>query len=355
MKVLFLRTPSDVNYDLRLHYETDALLKAGYDVEVICHNKNNQKTNYKQHDYPEMTRLDRIVLNPFLLNKINEIKPDVIHAHNLNTLKEAIIYKYKTNCKVFYDCREYFEYMVSSKYHFLKYWFHEMEKELVQYVDGIFVTEPSMQRYFRRNYKIEGIPINVLYNTRPFYAQKKYNNDNKIVLSYLGSLSDKRYIKEIIETVEHLKNTTLFIGSSHAYSRYKKEVIDLCQIVNNTDYIGCLPKELVIPMIYNSDVVISLSNPADGNNGHGLANKVIEGMCCGVPSIVSKETYNAEIITKLGCGVSVDINELEDTLNYLKDNKSVLKRMGKNAVKAYHKHFSISKFNKRLLDMYGNI
>tara|TARA_B100002049_G_scaffold19612_1_gene13277 strand:- start:356 stop:802 length:447 start_codon:yes stop_codon:yes gene_type:complete len=110
------------NEDTRVYREALSLVKAGYEVTVFCWSRRADKYETKwdeERDGIQLVRVFQELSGGFfskvrgfrkamkqLQEKVIEYEPDIIHAHDLETLDPAIKAATTNNAKVIFDSHE---------------------------------------------------------------------------------------------------------------------------------------------------------------------------------------------------------------------------------------------------------
>lgn len=361
----------EFNYDLRSLYQARSLIKAGHDVTVFTWSKDKKNILHEKREGFNIVRfrntkfMDMLPYNTsklcfwrhnaykeaLELDKIKSI--DAVHCHNLDTLPIGIKLKKKLGCKLVYDAREIWGYMLRrdlpeswANYYLWK------EKHLLKYVDEMITVNEPLKEYFS---KMTDKPITIIMNCKPLQG-KKYEspNNNKFTLLYLGVLGKPRFLLELVDVVKELPDVYCIIGGSGSKQNYVDALKDKCSKAQNVDFIGRIPMEEVLPMTKKADAVVCMINPKDPNNSRALANKQFEAMVCGRPIITTKGTYVGKVTQQEKCGLVIDYSKhaLKHAIIKMRDNPKLCKDLGEHALQAGIKKYNWEKQDEKLLGVY---
>lgn len=365
---------SEFDYDLRCYYEAKSLINSGHQVTVLTRKGNNYKTSVEIKEKIKIIRVENKKIYNLLLYdsariffwrsdvvsqaiKIHLKNPfDVVLCHNLNTLPIGIKLKKKMNCKLVYDAREIWGYMlkrdlpeVLANYYLFK------EKKLIDYVDYTITVNKPLKNYFS---KLTKKPISIVMNCKELVSTHFMPSNNSIfTVIYLGVLGKPRFLLELVDVMKGLPDVKCIIGGSGSKSDYINALIKKCQKVKNVEFIGRIPMEEVIPTTLKSDAVIHMIDPLDCNNTMGLANKQFEAMVCGRPVIISEGSYAGDLTNKLNCGLVIrrSKKELKKAIEKLRDNPDICKKLGENALEAAIGEYNWSTQEKKLVNLFYKI
>jgi glycosyltransferase involved in cell wall biosynthesis len=279
---------------------------------------------------------------------------DVVHCHDLDTLKTGVWLKKKLGVKLVYDAHEIFAYMIARNMpKIIVNYALNMEKKLINKVDHILTVNEPLREYFK---KIFDKKITIIMNCKDIILEEyKPTNNDVFTLSYIGVLHKSRMFPEIIDIVGSIDNVKMFIAGKK--ENLFEEVKLICEKYDNIDFLGPIPFNQVVPKTLMSDAILCMIYPNDPNNKIGLANKQFEAMVCGRPIICTKDTFSGKMTSDLKCGIAVDYNK-ESLINgiiKLRDDKDLCKRLGENALKLARERFNWNIEKEKLIDFYDTL
>jgi glycosyltransferase involved in cell wall biosynthesis len=126
---------------------------------------------------------------------------------------------------------------------------------------------------------------------------------------FVGNLYDHKNVAEIIMAIKELikyypKISLVIVGTGSSYNRLKKLVNDL-NLQKHVRFTGQVTKDL--PSYYSSsDVYVSASK------SESSPLPPIEGMTCGLPSLLSSINPHIELIKNSGAGMIYEIGNVKD-------------------------------------------
>ncbi len=226
-KVVFILW-GNIKYDGRVQKEIYTLQKNNYDVELIIQDfENDDFANYdfkiRHFDFRPTSNQIRNFFLPFKFCRkveklLNELKPEIVHCNDLNTLYAGYLYK-KTGAdfKLVYDSHELFPEQYNFKKRFI---WNVVEKRMVRFADEIIIPEKNRANYFSEKYGlnnihiIENYPIKKKLELVNLLEEIEPKTKNKIKLLYIGAISMNRGIEEMVRAIILLpdKYCLLLIG-----------------------------------------------------------------------------------------------------------------------------------------------
>ena len=376
MKVLMFVSNPFTN-DPRVYNEARSLIHAGYDVTVIARDWQQQNSPRENWDGIEVVRvttpaipqhvfgrqlwngLDMILWQwraygqAMVLNKASGF--NVIHCHDLDTLRIGIKLKGKLGLPLIYDAHEIYGYMMTRHFpRWIAKCFLQLEKRLVSEVDRIInVCEPQM-RYFAA---ITTTPISIIMNCKPLESLEYRSPDNTVLtVLYIGILHHGRALDMLIDTVSELPDVRCIIGGI-GIPKNVRLLETKCHSITNVEFIGKVPFDEVIPMTRKADIIYYMVNPQDLNLRMALGNKQFEAMVCGRPIICTRGTYSGEITEQEEVGLAVDHNKeaLKQAIIKLRDDPALREELGRNALQAATTKYNWKAQEEKLIELYRSI
>ena len=378
-----------------------ALLKKGHEVFVITASQDRSRAGKSEIDgvkiftlfskYPVFLRHYLSAWNPFLAGKIKkilkEIKPDIVHVHNIHThiSYSALKIAKKSGAKVFLTAHDtmlvsygkaYFP--CGEKNFRVTAWlnmktagkrynpFRNMAiKYYLRYVDKVFAISASLKNLLAQN----GIKSEVLHNgidagvwTKPLESdiqnfKKKFGITDKKVVFFGGRLSGAKGGLQIIKAFSRVikllpnKDAVLVIAGRETSGKHKME--EFIKNFGVSDYVvftGWLEREEMKTAFFVSDVCVTPSIYFDPFN---LFN--IEAMAAGKPVVGTCFGGTPEIVIDGQTGYIVNPLDNEDMGRKICELVSDAEKsavFGKNGRKRVEEFFSLEKQAQKLIGWY---
>ena len=338
--------------DPRVSQEAKSLVKNGYEITVIVWDRHKEYSSEEIIDGIRVVRIHNnslvdalhsdVFRNPFWWRKAYEkalelynsdFRFDVVHCHDLDTLKTGVWLKKKLKLKLVYDAHEIFGYMIER---FLPWiisaYALKLEKKLIKKVDFLITVNKPLMEYFK---SITDKPITIVMNCKKLISNIYFPPNNDIfTVCYFGVFNSTRLFPNIVHILGKVENIKFLVAG-------KKEglfnaVKNRCEKYDNIEFLGSLSLDQVIDYTSKSDAVLCMIRPSDKNAKIAHANKQFEAMVCGRALIASKDTYIGEMTKDLNCGVVVDFgyDGVIEAVTKLRDDPKLCEELGENALKA---------------------
>lgn len=314
-----------------------------------------------------------------LIKKIDEIKPDIIHIHNLhncyinlklllNYIKESKIpivwtlhdcwaftgkcphftmvncYKWKTGC---YECPQYKQYPATRIDKTKE--MYELKKNLFSGVKNLTIVTPSewlksqVEKSFLSNY-----PIKVINNGIDLSVFKPSESDFRSRFNLKG----KTILLGVANPWSNSKGLNMFIQLSRMIDdNYKIVLVGL-----SIEQIEKLPSNIIGIQKTNSQKELAeIYTIADYFINPSLEETMglvtVEALACGTPVIVSNSTAVPEMITS-NCGIVVNENTTE---NYYETLVNLKRKFSKEDCISWASNFDINIKFDEYINIYQSV
>ncbi len=243
----------------------------------------------------------------------------IIHSFDLDTGSNVRKISKKKNIKYNYHIADFYSDSRDLKYKFIKK--HYRKKELKVINDAnltIICTEERLEQ-------IKGSKpnkVSVIHNVPMISSSTvkesgiKNKNNNKIVITYIGSLSKNRLSYEIALVISKFPQYTYYVGGVGPESEKIKE---LSKTSSNIKYLGKLNYDEAL--IYNkkTDIMIAMYDPIVKNHLFAAPNKIYESLILNKPIIYTKGIGLSSAIKEANSGwlIQYNVKSLEKVLKQI--------------------------------------
>ncbi len=375
MKVLMLLT-NPFRPDPRVHREARALVERGYDVTVLCWDREGE---YPMEENIDGIRVLRIKVpssygNPrdfisgifkYYVKALKWVKKqnfEVVHSHDFDTLPLGVLIKKLKNSKLIYDAHDHYSSMIGDVLpSAITRIVGKMEYAMLNYTNGRIAATEMLGKMIFRNYDFENI-MNTKnleeFKVSPEYVKSlkmKINPQNNFLIVYIGILKLWTPLPYIIEAVKKMEEVHLIIGGD---GPHKKEILRRIEGYSNINYIGWVG-EKYIPLYTNiSDVIIIPSNDRKDYTRVSVPNKLMEGLAAGKPIIAGENTAGGAIIKECQCGFLCkfgDVHCLREKIRILKEDRDTYSQFSQNARMCAEKKYNWNNMKLKLWKIYDGL
>ena len=291
----------------------------------------------------------------FISCSLNEIKPDIIYTSGLDALQIVDAYSKKNSVKVIYevaDLREsYIKNMEKSiPRRIVDRFVCVLERKCFSCVNLLVITS---QEFYNLHYYefVEKDKVFEFPNVPDLSAFHGFvrKREGIFTVGFIGALRYLPQMKLLIDATQDIGMRVFFAGGGNKenetwlanYSRDKQWV----ELLGKYDYSKDIKK-----LYERADVIYSVYDADNANVRIALPNKLYESVYCGIPIIVAKNTYLAQVVEEGGVGVAVShtsVDELRNVLLNLQKDKLLMKKYEMNCL-AHRDKMDVSLYAKTL-------
>ena len=291
------------------------------------------------HSFGHLGSIIMLYISWFLENR--NVKGDVYHAHDLNTLPIAWFLSRKHGAKLVYDSHELYT-ELSFRTPFEKLVWQMVEKRLIPLADRVITVNDSIGEELVRRYQIT-LP-EVLYNCPPLAnpprgAQKFHTalgicSTEKIVL-YQGGYSPNRGLEELICAFSQVRVGVLVMMG---WGGIERKLISLAkdrQLDGRVYFLPPVPQEQLLEWTSCADVGVIPYKPVSLNNLYSCPNKLFEYIGAGISIAASNSPELKRFVAGQNLGQLFDPNDpssIAETLNSMLSDENRLETYKKNSL-----------------------
>lgn len=285
---------------------------------------------------------------------LKKAHPECIYCENFDMLAICGMYYFfrKEKPKIIYEIADLNRLIIDEHNSLVKKLSKKIivstEKRLCRCVSLLVLTSEKFYDIYFENFfpKEKILIIPNMPNLNPF---EKYRpkTSGVFTVGFIGVVRYKEQMMMLISAAQTCKVNVLFAGAG-----LDDEIEKICRSIPNIEYYGKYVYDTEIAFLYGKcDCIYSVYNADLNNVKVALPNRLYEAIYCGLPIIVAKGTYLAELVEDMGVGVAVshtDQENLKNTLNKLSQDKEFYQSMVCNCKKA-RSDIDTSSYHERLL------
>lgn len=352
-------------FDTRIFYkECKSLERAGYNVSLLAkHNEKEIIDNISIIPFKSPgNRFLRILISPFKMFFLAlKEKAVVYHFHDPELIITGLLLRIFTNSKIVYDIHE--DYITSIEQ---KGYINPFIKKIILPIFKILEKLLSSQFHLiiAEKYYSDRFPNSQMILNYPIVYYKKTNKKKvkKNALIYTGRISEDRGALIYAQMIKKIKYIEIFlIGYCPKLlaDKMRKIVgseIDRLHIIGEWEYID----HSVIEEYYEKyEWLAGLAIfPETRHYVKKELTKFYEYMYAEIPILCSSFIVWEKFVSENNSGITVDhndINEIKDTVRYIKDNYEESRKMGKCGLNAVLDKFNWDNEENKLIDFYRKI
>lgn len=283
----------------------------------------------------------RAMTHAALLINMVRARPDVVHAHDVNTLPTAWLAACLARARLIYDAHE----ISTSRegYNSFRTLVGWVEKHLMPRAHGTITTTEARAKFFARAYKVAR-PV-VLQNRPRFQVPVESDrlrralglqNDWPIVL-YQGGVQQGRGLERLVSVVSGVPEAYfVFVGSGRLDATLRRMVTEL-KLTERVHFIPTVPLAELHSYTSSADVGVQPIENTCLNHFTTDSNKLFEYVQAGLPVIASDLPEIRRVVREHDLGVLItpgDSAALEAALNELVGNAAQRTHLRERAERA---------------------
>lgn len=241
--------------------------------------------------------------------ELRRLRPDIVHANDLDTLPVAYAYGRMAGVPVLYDAREYYPGMVRGTVgEQLSRLLDRLDGWLAPRVDGIVTVGERLADRFRRL----GGRVWIVHNSHPLpdldvlarqgdaLRQRLGVPQDALVVGYVGHLTPDRLLEPLLGAVAHIPGAYAVVGGEGPLYPDVRRAAERCPRIIPLGWValGDVPS-----VVSASDVVYYGLNPLDPNGMYFMPNLAFFAMGAGKPILTTPVGEIADLVAERQCGV----------------------------------------------------
>lgn len=378
--------------DTRVRREARALASEGYDVEVLCWDRQGRRPSKERIDgcqvrnirlgkttvlvssklyYLIAAVLFQAVTLLWAIRRIRHTKALVLHAHDFNTLIGCAAARLllRERARLIYDCHE----LTPGAY---EEWYGPVvsgvvgrfELAALRWIDAIIAANEAIFRHLTRYNRIRGVvlytcpAIGEIPEIEPLDAKVKLGLGGLFVVLFSGRARREYDLDMLLNAARGLKRDNLldikfvFTGPPETASTLRSRAINE-GLQTLFDFRGWVPDEELLVYYKASELCFAVTRDLGMNTRNLTPIKLFESMACGVPVVVRDGTLAADIVRRWSCGLVTDRTSdgfLAELIS-LKEQVGRFSGLAASGRNAFHQAYNWDLMQARLFGLYTEV
>jgi glycosyltransferase involved in cell wall biosynthesis len=366
--------------DPRVAREAEALARSGYQVTVICWDRQAELPAREVQHGVEILRVQSVPsayasgwrqlfrLPRFwqeTLRLAQPLRPTFVHCHDLDTLYAGWRIKKRLGCRLVYDAHENYPalmslYLPRILVQALVHW----ERWLMRHVDAT-ITASDRQRgeYLSRGVE-PVITVGNYQDLAPYQAVTQAQVEARraqlgvapgdLLVAYIGGFSRNRLLLPLIESAALLSDVCFHLWGDGP------QRLDVEQAVHdhpNVWYHGWLPHEALPATFSAADVVYYCLRTDYPGADYNAPNTLAQAMAAGRPIVANDVGDLGRVVQETRCGVllgEVNPHEIAGAIDRVR-NPAERQRLGGNGLRAALEKYNSRVASHQLLGLYEKL
>ena len=303
--------------DPRVAAEAQALQQSGHQVTIFSWDRTGELPATEDFHGVNIVRCQirttysRGPMQIFLFSKfwreaydyLARTPADVIHCHDLDTLRPGVKYGRKYRIPVIFDAHESYPDMVAHLFpRPVVNLIRRMERHLASKAAAVITVGELLARHFR---DMKAKQVVVVGNYKEVTAKEPAPapKPQPLKIIYVGGLNRDRLLDPMIQAVAgQSQYRFIIVGDGPERPRLEQQAAGAA----NIEFTGYLPPEQARGMVETGHLVYYAVDSTFSNNQYSAPNALFIALASGRPLIASNVGEIAQIIKQHDCGTVVD-------------------------------------------------
>jgi len=359
-RVLMLLTNA-FDPDPRVHQEAKALVEDGYNVTILCWDRDYNTPPYETIDGINIERIyirsthgrgtsQMFFLLLFWLKayfRVVSKEYDILHCHDFDTLPLGYLLSKRKKAKVIYDAHESYVDMLINIPIWLKKAVYKTENFLLRRIDLLITVGEILKEHFEKRGVQHSCVVGNWKDPDEFKfsqevleeeRQRLHILNGQLVISFIANLGKERQLEQLVEVVKNTPQITLIVGGKGPSGGI---VEDAAHQYSNIIYLGYVHPSRVPLYTAMSDIIFYGFDPMNPNSKFSAPNKLFEALAAGKAVLTGDFGEIGRIVKETECGLIIK----KFTEEEIKKNLSILSPEILNRLKANSKKNGLEKYN----------
>ena len=363
-KVVFLRSKSHGGVEPRIDKEARTLVAAGYEVHVIlwdrelAHPAEETRSGYAIHRVhlraPE-GRAGLLLKMPrwwrAARRRVLSLRPDVIHAVDLDSLIPALRANRTAGAKVVYDIFDFYGPMIARRIpRPIRSYLMKLEQRSALKADLVILPDRSRAEFFGEHPPRKIVEVMNVPEDRPV----PHRRSDRFTVFYGGQIAQDRGIPELVRACEQSGARLIVAGHGPDEAR----LIPIVESSPVAEFLGNVSYDEVLRQTASADSIAALYDPSIPNNRKASPNKLFEAMMLAKPILTNEGTGLGDLVKREGLGELVrygDLKSVRTGLERLMLSPQACAEMGARGRRLYETAFRWEVMADRLVIAYREL
>jgi glycosyltransferase involved in cell wall biosynthesis len=253
---------------------------------------------------------NRIVMLMLFVGKTLKLRPDVLHAWNLEMLICARVTRwFRPSLRIVFSLQDTTEWMLTRFILRLQRWAYRG-------VDLLLVTSEGFESQFLRKFSLIQKDREVIYvpnaPARDTFSSLQCRVPvGELVVGYVGAFKGREGIRSLVQAAAAAREKGVDCKVLFAGVGLDQDLVSSYARDNGfVTYLGPYRHEQIKEIYSNVNVLYAVYNQTYDKKIH-MPYRLSEGICCGLPIIATEGSHVGEIVKKAMIGVTVELGDVE--------------------------------------------
>jgi len=307
---IIVSVTNDLTIDQRVAKICNTLIENNYSVMLVGRTLSDSKPIQR----PYQTKRFKLCFNKgplFYLNYNIRLfffllfnKVDILWSNDLDTLLPNYWVSKIKGTKLIFDSHEYFTEVpeLVDRPQKKALW-KRLERKILPQLKNVLTVSQSIANMYHKEYGIDAKVLrNVPVSDKPNVDVETLRKGDEKILIYQGAINVNRGIELMVETMQHLENTLLYVlGKGDIDEKIAQLILDK-KLQEKVKMLGVIPLEKLHSYTLQADLGLSLEEDKGLNYRFALPNKLFDYIHAEIPVLVSDLPEMAGLVRQYGVG-----------------------------------------------------
>jgi glycosyltransferase involved in cell wall biosynthesis len=361
---MLVRNP--FTHDSRVEKEARTLVAAGHVVTVVADGRPGLPDSEERDGY-RVIRVNRsmsgipvaryFVHQRRLRRVLLDTSPEILHAHDSDTLPPVATAAAKRRIPFVYDAHELWLGLARRErslayWWAFRAWYWIVERRYVRRAAAVIAVSPPIARHLERVYRLAQVELVPNYppagpdveprDLRSLPAGDKISINAPIVL-YLGALMADRGIEQLVRAMPDVPSAHLVLLGNGSLEPALRTLAAELGISHRVHLLAPVPSGDVVAYAASATLGVSPIIASSLSYRYSLPNKLFQYMAAALPVIASDFEQVREVVAGSGAGLVVDATDpsaIAGAIRYLVDHPDEAQAMGARGRRAIRERYN---------------
>ncbi|MBN8423804.1 glycosyltransferase [Microbacterium esteraromaticum] len=250
--------------------------------------------------------------------------PDIVHAHDANTLEVAMRVKRRCHTPFVYDAHELWEMRNAVRSKARQRRDRRMLDVATASMAGSVTVSPGIQRWMQERYGLAEAPV-LVRNVPPLAAVPPSRAGGRLremagladkdrIIVYVGRITSGRGLPETVRALAKLPSDIHLVVLGYGPDAFRVELTEVIReagVVSRVHFIGSVESSAVPTTIADADLSIVYTQPINLSYTFSLPNKLFESIHAGQAIVASDLPDVVDLVDSLGVGRTFPSDDID--------------------------------------------
>lgn len=382
MKVVML-VLNDMTADARVSREAGSLAVASHDVTVLalhsaaagdlvaCDGYDVRRvadqTTAGVRQFPRKVGQQR-KRDADLVSVAVGLKPDVVHAHDTNTLRAGAIAAQRLGAALVYDAHELYpdslQQQPFQRSWPVQAWWRDIERRLIPRSDAVLTVCDGLKDVLRERYGVDAVVVANAPALRPVADRTLLrrtlglDDDAWPIILYQGGLYRGRALEPLVDAVALVPDVRLVVQGAGGERASMEAYVQERGIAGRVHFMGQVPQEELFDLTCGADIGTCFLDGVTLNHRLAWPNRLFMYFMAGIPSVVTDLPGMAALIDEHDVGIKTspgDVESMAAGIARLAADPALRDATGARARRLAEERFNWERESAKLLAVYDQL